>query len=159
MGGDDISSHIIGRMLHRCKGVNILSKRQYNDTAWMLTRTSAHACAARCQTHHLCRPFMDVSLFKIIFHISKSCLIRYRTHCTGTECLTCPKNHFGISMGFTLVFPGKVQINIRLLVSFKSKERLKRNVKSVFLHWFATLWTNFIRHITSGASGKCFYFL
>ena len=34
-------------------------------------------------------------------------------------------------MCLTLVIPGKVQIDIRLFVSLKSKECLKRNIKSV----------------------------
>ena len=57
-------------------------------------------------------------------------------------------------MRFTLIFTGKVQVDIRLLVSLESQERLKRNVKPVFYQLLATDRTDLIRHITSASPGE-----
>ncbi len=42
MGRDNIRFHIIGRMLNWRKGIDILPMRQYNDSPWMLSRTSTN---------------------------------------------------------------------------------------------------------------------
>ena len=45
-------------------------------------------------------------------------------------------------MCLTLIFTGEVQVDIRLLISFKSKECFKRDIKTVLDQLFAAVRTN-----------------
>ena len=96
------------------------------------------------------------ALLVIIFHISERRLVRQRTDRSGTERLTFTENNLRIFMRFALIITGEVQVDIRLLVSLKSKECLKRNVKPVFCQLLAAHRTDLIRHITSAPSGRTF---
>ena len=62
-------------------------------------------------------------------------------------------------MRITLVVTGEVQVNIRLFISFESKESLKWNVKTIFDQRCATFRAVFIRHIPSTASGIRTHFI
>jgi hypothetical protein len=57
----------------------------------------------------------------------------------------------------TLVITGEVQIDIRLFVSLKSKERLKWDIKSFLDQLLTTVRAVAVRHITTGFSGVTFY--
>ena len=58
-------------------------------------------------------------------------------------------------MCLTLIFTGEVQVDIRLLIPLKSKERFKRDIKTVLDQLFAAVRTDLIRHITSCLTGIC----
>ena len=148
---------VICRMLHRCKRVNCPSHWKYNNSSRMLSGRTAHANTALQQTLNFHRPLRNSFLLKIIFHITVCRLIRKCTYRTGTECLSGTKNNFRICMGFTLVFTGKVQINIRLFIPVKSKECFKRYVMSIAHKFCPTIRTFLRRHIKSGTAGKRFY--
>ena len=102
-----------------------------DDTARMLSRASAHARTALYNPVDFAVSLLASAFFKIIFHITKRRLIRQCADRTGTERLSCAENNFRIFMRLTLIFAGKVQVDIRLLISLKSKERFKRNIETV----------------------------
>ena len=58
-------------------------------------------------------------------------------------------------MSLTLIFSWEIQINIRLFVSLKSEECLKRNIKSRLCEVFSTIRTLLVWHVTAGTTGKC----
>ena len=62
-------------------------------------------------------------------------------------------------MRLTLVITGKVQIDIRLFVSLKSKECFKWNIKSFFSKLRSADRAGLIRHVTSGSSCIGFHIL
>ena len=62
-------------------------------------------------------------------------------------------------MGLTLIFSGKVKVDIRLLIPLKSKERLKGDIKSILFKGCAAHWAGFVRHIAARHTGELFYFL
>ena len=45
MSGDNITVYVIRRMLDRCKFLDFLSHRKYNDTSRMLSCGTADSCA------------------------------------------------------------------------------------------------------------------
>lgn len=83
------------------------------------------------------------ALLIIILHISKCRLICQCTNGSGFERMPFSEDDLCIPVRFCLVVSGKVQVDIRLLVSFKSKEGLKWNVKSGF-YQFGTQFGQFL---------------
>ena len=105
---DGIRGHIVGRMLHRCKGVDILSEGQHYNTSGMLARTSSDTGTAYRDPVDLANTLMHASFLKIIFHIAKGCLIRQGTDGPCTEGLACAEDNLRILMGLGLILTGKV---------------------------------------------------
>ena len=95
------------------------------------------------------------ALLIIILHISKCRLICQRTNGSGFERMPFSEDDLCIPVRFCLIVSGKVQVDIRFLVSFKSKEGLKRNVKSGFYQFSPTVRTVFIRHVKPASTRKC----
>ena len=133
MSRDRIRGHIICRMLHRGKRINIFPERKYDDSARMLPRRPSDSDTSLYDTVNLTVSLMNAPFLVIIFYITKRCLIRQRTDRTGTERLTVSKNNLCIFMCLTLIIAGKIQIDIRLFISLKSKKCLKWNIKALFL--------------------------
>ena len=131
--GYGIRGHIIRRMLYRGEGVNILPQRQYNNTAGMLTSTSPHSGTSGSDTVDLAGPLMNATFFKIILHITESGLVRQGCNGSGTESLSCAEDNLRVFMRLGLVITGEIQVDIRLLVSLETKERLERNIKSFLI--------------------------
>ena len=159
MGRHDIGFHIVGRMLYRSKRVNILSHRQHDDAARMLPRASSDARTPHDKAIDLTGPFPHPMIFIIIFHIAKSRLIRQRTDRTRAVSLPVTENNFRIFMRLTLVFAGKIQIDIRLFIAFETEKRFKGNVKSFLLQRRSADRAILIRHITAGAAAESNDFL
>ena len=157
MGGDGVRGHIIRRMLHRGKGVNVLSHRQNNDTAGVLTGTSPDSGTPCDNPVDFAGSLVDAPLLKIIFHIPKGSLVRQGCNGSRTEGLSVAENNLRVLMGFTLVLTGEVQVNIRLLISLKSQEGFKRNIKALLGQRMSAHRAVLIRHITSGTATVFFY--
>ena len=83
MRGHDICGHIIGRMLHRCKGIDGLPQRQDDDAARMLTGGPADSGTAGNDPVDLTVPLTGSPFFIVSFYITERCFIRQSTHCTG----------------------------------------------------------------------------
>ena len=156
MGRNNIRGLIVGRMLHRGEGIDVLTVRQYDDTAGMLSGGSVNTGTSCNDTVDLTVTFMYTLFFVIVFYITKSGFFRQRTYGAGTEGLPRAENYFRIFVGLTLVLTGEVQVDIRLLISLKSQKGLKGDIKSLFFQRFSAHRTVFIRHITAGTAGKAF---
>ncbi len=99
----------------------------------VVRRTPTQPCTIRSISQFR---FAGASLFIVIFHIAEGRLIRQRTDGSCPEGLSCTENNLRIFVGLTLVITGEVQVDIRLLVSLKSQEGLKGNIKSLLLSAF-----------------------
>ena len=157
MCGNDIAVYIIGRMLHRRKFLDLLTHGQYDDSSRMLARSTTDAGATLHNTVDLTVTLVLSPLFIIILHITKCGLFRKGTNGSCLECLAFSEDNLRIPVSIGLVFSGKVQVDIRLLISFETKECLKRDIKSFFVHLGATFRADLIRHVTPCHTCVFFY--
>ena len=155
----NIRCRIICRMLHRSKGINILPQGKYDNSSRMLSGTSSDSGTSLHDPVNFADTLSRTPLLIIIAHKSKCRLIRQRTDGSGTVSLPVTENNLRIFVGITLVVTGEIQVNIRLLISLKSEESLKRNVKSILYQLLATDRAKLIRHVPSAASRECTHFL
>ncbi len=100
---------------------------------------------------------MFFPFLKIILYIAEGGFVCQRGDGSRPERLSRPENHFRVLVGLGLVFPGKIQVNIRLLVSFKPKKSLKGNVKSILVQCLPADRAGSVRHVRTRFSGICFY--
>ena len=133
MGGDNIRIVVVGGMLHRSEGVDILPEGQHDDASRVLARGPADAGAAQDNAVDLAVPLVKAPLFIIFLHVAEGGLVRQGADGSGSEGLSGAEDHLRIFVGLALVLSGKVQVNIRLLVALKAQEGLKGNVKAHFL--------------------------
>ena len=149
----DIRCRIIGRMLHRRKGIDLFPQRKNDDTARMLPGTPSDPCTSKHDPVDLTFALTLSPLGKIILHVSERRLIRQRSDGSGPVCLSGTKDDFRVLVGITLIITGEIQVDIRFFIPLKSQERLERNVESVLLKRLAADRARLIRHIPSAASG------
>ena len=149
MCGDDITVHIIGRVLHRCKFLNLLTHRQYDDTSRMLASGTADTGTTLHDTVDLTVTLVLPPFLIIVLHITKCGFFRKGTNGSRLKGLPFSEDNLCIPVGIGLIFTGKVQVDIRLLITFKTKECLKRNIKAFLVHPGTAFRTDLIRHITS----------
>ena len=147
--------HIVCRMLYRRKLIDAVSVRKYYNSTRMLSGTSPDSGTSFRDSLNLAATLSLTTLLIIIFHKSIRRLIGQRTDRSGFECMTLAKENLCIFMSLRLVVSGEVQVDIRLLVSFKSKECFKRNIKSGLDQFFSAHRTISIRHVVTTASCKC----
>ena len=159
VGGHDIRMHIISRVLYRSKRVDILSQRQNDDSTRVLAGAPADTGTSLYDPVDLAGTLSLSPLLKIIFHKSKGRLIRQSTNGAGPICLTVTEDNLCILVRIALVVSGKVQVNIRLLVSLKPKECLKGDIKPVFYKFFSAHRAILVRHIHAAASGVFSHFI
>ncbi len=153
MGGNRIRGHIIGRMLHRGEGVNILAYGQHHDPSRMLAGTAPDPGTARGDPVYLTATLVDTLLLKVPLHIAESRLVCQGGNGTGPEGLSCTEDHLCIFVGLGLVFPGEIQVDIRLFVPLESQEGLEGNVKSLLVQGCPAYRTGPIRHVDTGLAG------
>ncbi len=153
MRGHDIRRHIISRMLHRSKGIDLLAKRQYDDTARMLPGTPPDPRTSKHDPVDLALTLPLPPLGKIILHIAERRLIRQRSNGSRAICLTGSKDNLCILMRKALIITGEIQVDIRLLIPLESQECLKGDIKPILLKRLAAFRTRLIRHIPSAPSG------
>jgi hypothetical protein len=80
------------------------------------------------------------------FHISISCFLGNRPDGSSPEYFAPAKKSFHVMMRGCLIFSCKIQINVRLFVSFKSKKNFER--------YLVTFFTITLPHRGQSASGK-----
>ena len=100
---DNITVHIIGRVLHRCKFLNLLTHRQYDDTSRMLASGTADTGTALYNTVDLAGTLVLSPLFKIVLYISECGFIRKGTDGSRLEGLTFSEYNLCIMMGIGLI--------------------------------------------------------
>ena len=108
MSCDDISCHIVRRMLHRGKGIDILTHRKHDDTAGMLPCAPSNAGTPSHNTVNLAISLPLSPLLVIIFHIAECRFVRQGRNGSCTIRLTSAKNNFRIFMRLTLILSRKV---------------------------------------------------
>ena len=151
--GRDVDRHIVCRALYRGKGINVLPHRKNDDTARMLSGRPVDSDTAGGNAVDLTASFMYTALLKIILYISVCRLVGKCTDRTRFKCLSLTEDNLRVLMRLTLVLSGEVQVDIRLLISLKSEECLKRDVKALLGKRSAALRADGIRHVTAAASG------
>ena len=156
---DNVCRHIIRRMLHRCEGIDILPVRQYDDSSRMLPGAPPDPGTPFHDPLNLTLSLSASMLLIIIFYKSERRFLRQRSDRPGAVRLPFAEDDLGILMCITLIISREIQVDIGLFISLKSKERLKRNIKSIFDKRLSTVRAYFIRHIPSTSSGKCTHFL
>ena len=129
MRRDDIRLRVVRRMLHRGERVDLLPHRQHDNAAGMLPRRPADAHAAQHDALHLTVALGRAMLLAVPLNIAIRRLIGQRSDRPRPVRLPVPKNHFGIGVRLALVLPGKIQVNVRLLIALKPQKRLKRDIK------------------------------
>ena len=155
---NDITVLIIRRMLHRCEFFNLYPHRKNNDSSRVLTGCPSDTGTTLYDTVDLTVTFMLSALLIIVLYVTERSLFCKSTNCSGFKCLAFSEDNLRITMRIRLIFTREVKVNIRLFISFKSKERFKRNIKSFFIHLCPTLRAYFIRHIASGHTTEFFNF-
>ena len=108
MRRDGTCRHIVRRVLHRCKRVNLLSEGQYDDTARMLSGGTPHADAAGHDALNLAPALTDSFILIIMRHKTIRCLIRQRTDRPRTEGLSFSEDDLRIAVRPALVLAGEV---------------------------------------------------
>ena len=98
----------------------------------MLAGGTAHAYTALNNTVDLAVSLPGSPFLIIFLYITESRFIRQCTNGSCTESLALTENNLRIVMGLTLIFTGEIEVNIRLFISFKSKEGFKRNIMAFF---------------------------
>ena len=159
MGRDGGCGHIVGRVLHRGKGINLLPQREDNDAARVLSRGPAHAHAALDNPVDLAVSLSGAPLLVVFLHIAVGRLVRKSADGAGPEGLSLAENHLGVVVGLALVLAGEVQVNIWLLVPLKTQECLKGDVKAILLQGRAADRAELIRHIAARHAGEFLYLL
>ena len=151
---------VVCRVLYWRKRVNFVTDRQNYNSSRVLSCRSSYIHAALGNTLYFTSSFYDwPALFfgfilKIVKNISVCSFFGNRTDCSRFKCLSFSKNNLGKRMCLTLVFIGKVKVDIRLFIPFESKECLKRNVKAHFVKFVSASRTYFIRHVTASTASK-----
>ena len=153
MGGNG-ALHIVGRMLDGRKGGHFLPVGKHHDAAGVLSRGTAHLGAAHGDALHL-RPAHagDAVLLVVPEHIAVGGLVLHGADGPRLVGLALAEDHLGVGVGLGLVISRKVQVDIRLLVSLKAQEGLKRNVKAVLDELFPTDGAYCIRHVAARLVG------
>ena len=159
MGGDDIRRHIVGGVLYRGKGIDVLPHRQNHDAAGMLPCAPADAGTASHNAVNLTHPLMPAPLLIIFFYIAVSRLVRQRADGACAVRLAVAENHFRIFMRLTLVLTREIQVDIRLLIPFKAEERLKGNVKPFLVKRRSADRAVLVRHVAPRAAAVSLHFL
>ncbi len=120
MGGDRGCGGVVGRMLYRGKGVDLLPQREDDDPARVLAGGPLHAHTALDDPVDLTAPLGPPSFVIVVSDIAVGRLIRQGTHSPRPEGLALPEDHLRVIVCLTLILAGKVQIDIRLLVPLKA---------------------------------------
>src|SRR5699024_9473383 len=88
----------------------------------------------------------------IALYVTICCLFSDGTNCSRSEYFIFTKYIFCIFMGFWLIFPGKIQVDIRHLIPLKAQKRFKWNILTVLQQICPALWTWFILQVKSTSS-------
>ena len=136
-------------MLYRRERIDILSQRQDDNTARMLSGAPPDTGTTRYNAVDFTVPFSAAPLFVVPLDITVCSLVCQCANGSRAVSLSRAKNNFRILVSLTLVFSRKVQIDIRLFVSFKPQKSLKGNIKSVLFQRLPAYGTQLIRHIAA----------
>ncbi|MNN19875.1 hypothetical protein D3C81_1331310 [compost metagenome] len=140
---------IICRILDWRNIFNLNVIRNYDNTAWMLTRASLHSGTTGCETIQLSSAPMLLMLFFIFFGKAECCFLSDCTYCSRPEHIFLTKHNLCKIVGLRLILTGEVKIDIGNLITLKTEEGLKRNILSFSLKFITTIRTILIRQVKS----------
>ena len=156
---DNRRCHIVGRVLHRRKRIDLLSERKNHDAAGVLTGRSPHTDAPSGKPLDFTLSLADASVLTVAKRIAVGCLVGDRRNGARLEGLLMAENNLRIGMRLGLVLSREVQVDIRLLVSLEAKEGLKRNVKAGTGQRLPAVRAVLLRHIHAAFPRIGFYLL
>ena len=99
MGGHRGGGHIIGRVLHRGKGINLLPQREDDDAARVLSRGPPHPHAALDNAVNLAVSLSRSPLLVVFLHIAVGGLVRQGADGPRPEGLALAENDLRIVVG------------------------------------------------------------
>ena len=149
MCGCDCGIHIVCRSLNGTKFIDIMVTGYNHQTTGVLPCGSLDTSTSIHQTGNLRIMGSDFPFIKIFFHKTISRFICQGANGTGFEHMPYAEQFFCIGMGCLLIFPRKVQVNIRFFIPFKSKECLEWNIVTILMHECTAFRAVHIRHVTS----------
>ena len=151
MGGDLVGLWVVRRVLHRAEIPDFVFLGDDDQTAGVLAGGAANADTP-CRKTGFLRPGGSLApLGQVFFYVAEGGFLRH-----GADG-ACPENvgfseHFDtVSVGFRLIFAGKVQVDIGNLVAAEAQERLKGNVEAVLFKLRAALGADGVRQVGAAA--------
>ena len=151
MGGDGIGVLGIRRVLHGGEILHIHVIRHHHQTAGVLARGAPHSHAALNEAVLLGTGHLPAVLLQIVLDKGVHRLVLQGADGTGPEHLRLTEHLHGVAVGSGLIFPGKVQVDIRHLAAAVAKERLKGDVEAVLDVLLPADGADLIRHIGAAA--------
>ena len=116
-------------------------------SSWMLSCSSFDSSTSFGNSYYFCLIYIFVMFFIILFNIAKGCFFCNSSNGSCLKSCTFSKYNFCISMCFGLILTREIQIYIWFLISIKAKKGFKRYIHSIFIKFFTTYRTNFIRQV------------
>ena len=138
MGGDLIGIGIIGRMLHWAEVPNLIFLGNNNQTAGVLSRSTAHTHTAGSQAGFFGLGGGLITLLQVLFYIAESGFLRHGADGTGTEHMGRAEHGNTVLMSLRLIFTGEIQVNIRHLIAAEAQKGLEGDVEAVLFQLGAT---------------------
>ena len=100
--------HVIGRVLDRREGVDLLPQGKHDDSARVLSRGPAHAHTALDDAVDLTVALAAAPLLIIFLHVTVGRLVRQGADGARPEGLALAENNLRVVVGLTLIFTGEV---------------------------------------------------
>ncbi len=138
-------THIVCGILYRTDIVNVHIVRYDDDPTWVLPSRPFNTGDTTDKTIDFRIPICQLILRLIPFDIAIRRLLGDCSDRSGTVDVIVTEQDFRIGVCLRLVFSTEVQIDIRYFIPFKSKERLERNIMTVFEQRDITFRTGLIR--------------
>ena len=156
MRGDGFAVHLVGRPLQWRIIQNISILRHNDQSRWVLSGCPLYVGNALYQNIYLARLYISTFFLHIFSHISISALVCNTDYSAGAENIFFPEHFNDLGKGSRLVFPGKIQVNIRNLIAVKPQKHLKRNLIAVLNHSGAAFRAVSIWQIRAASRAKIF---
>ena len=103
-----IGFHVVRRVLHGRELVDIQASGQYDNSAGVLARRSAHVNTALRDSRNLAVPLRDAVFFKVFTHVAACGFLRNGTDGSRTERLSRTENNLGVLMRFRLILSREI---------------------------------------------------
>ena len=149
VGRQDITVRLVGRMLNRGKVINVVIRRDNDHAARMLTGRPFDAFASFGKPQLLCLMGNLSAFLQIVQCVTKRRLLRNGRNRSRFKDVVRTEQLFGVPVDIRLIFTGKVQVDIRLLVAVESQEGFERDIVSVLVHPGAAFRAVFCRKVES----------
>ena len=147
MRRDDVCRRVVRRMLYRTKLINLVVVRTDNDSARVLPGRPFHARTMLRQTLFFIFVDRNIAFLKELRDITVSGLFGDRTDRSRLKHILFTENSPDIAVRHRLIFPRKVQVDIRLLIALEPKEGRERDRIAIPLHRRTAVRTVQRRHI------------